>query len=117
MLTFEQHTHIGTNNINPRGGDNSPLAFLEETNIYNHLNNVWEYFANLMQFVGLLIQKIKYIMFLADHSNFMIREVATQRTTTEKWIAYEVEGSLILRGRGTPDRIEGSELQDTETPT
>ena len=47
----------------------------------------------------------------------LIRVVATQRTTTEKWIGYEEEGSLIPRGRGTPDRIEGSELRDTETST
>ena len=47
----------------------------------------------------------------------LIREVATERTTMEKWIGYEEEGSLIPRGRGTPDRIELSELRDTETPT
>ena len=47
----------------------------------------------------------------------LIREDATQRTIMEKWIGYEEEGSLILRGRGTPDRIEGSELRDSETPT
>ena len=35
----------------------------------------------------------------------------------EKWIGYEEEGFLIPRGRGTLDRIEGSELRDTETPT
>ena len=37
-------------------------------------------------------------------------------TRMEKWIDYE-EGSLIPRCRGTPDRIEGSELRDIETPT
>ena len=47
----------------------------------------------------------------------LTRDVATQRTTMEKWISYEEEGSLISRCRGTPDRIEGSELRDTETPT
>ena len=35
----------------------------------------------------------------------------------EKWIGHEEEGSVIPRCRGTPDRIEGSELRDTETPT
>ena len=47
----------------------------------------------------------------------LLREAATQRTTMEKWIGYEEEGSLIPRDRGTPDKIEGSELRDTETPT
>ena len=46
----------------------------------------------------------------------LIREVATQRTTMEKWIGYEEEGSLIPRGRGTPDGIKGSKLRDTQTP-
>ena len=45
----------------------------------------------------------------------LIRESATQRTTMEKWIGHEEEGSLILRGRETPDRIEGFELRDTNT--
>ena len=35
----------------------------------------------------------------------------------EKWIGYKEEGSLIPRGRGSLDRIEGSELCTTETPT
>ena len=47
----------------------------------------------------------------------LIREAAAQRTTIEKWIGYEEEGCLIPRGRGTLDRIEGSELRDTETST
>ena len=47
----------------------------------------------------------------------LIREVATQRTTMEKWIGYEEEGSLILRGRGSPNRLEDPELRDIETPT
>ena len=47
----------------------------------------------------------------------LIRESTTQRMTMEKWIGHEEEGSLIPRGRGPPDRLEGSELQDTETPT
>ena len=47
----------------------------------------------------------------------LIREVATQRTTMEKWIGYEEEGSLIPRCRGTPNKIEGSELRDTEITT
>ena len=47
----------------------------------------------------------------------LIREAATQRTTMKKLIGYEEEGYLIPRGRGTPERIEGSELQDIETPT
>ena len=46
----------------------------------------------------------------------LIREAGTQRMTMEKLIGYE-EDSLISRGRETPDRIEGSELQDNETPT
>ena len=47
----------------------------------------------------------------------LLREAANERMTMEKWIGYEEEGSLIPRGRGTPDRIELSELRDTETPT
>ena len=47
----------------------------------------------------------------------LIREAANQRKTMEKWIGYEEEGSLIPRGRETPDRIEGSELRDNETLT
>ena len=46
----------------------------------------------------------------------LIRDVATERTTMQKWIGYE-EGSLIPRCRGTPDRIESSGLRDIETPT
>ena len=38
------------------------------------------------------------------------REVVNQRTTMEKWIGYEEEGSLIPRGRETLDKIEGHEL-------
>ena len=45
----------------------------------------------------------------------LLREVANQRMTMEKWIGYEEEGSLIPRGRETPDRIEGHELRDNET--
>ena len=47
----------------------------------------------------------------------LLREAANQRMTMEKWIGYKEEGSLIPRGRGTPDRIEGSKLRDNETPT
>ena len=47
----------------------------------------------------------------------LIGEADTQRTKMEKWIGYEEEGVLISRGRGTLDRIEGSELRDTETPS
>ena len=47
----------------------------------------------------------------------LIRDVATQRTTMEKWIGHEEEGSVIPRCRGTPDRLEGFELRDTEAPT
>ena len=47
----------------------------------------------------------------------LLREVANQRTTIEKWICYEEEGSLIPRGREPPYRIEGHELRDNETPT
>ena len=36
----------------------------------------------------------------------LIREVATQRTTMEKWIGYEEEGFFILRVRETPDKVE-----------
>ena len=43
-------------------------------------------------------------------NTLLIKEVATQRTTMEKWIGYKEEGSLIPRGRGTSDRIEGFEL-------
>ena len=50
-------------------------------------------------------------------NSLLVREDDTQRTTMEKWIGCEEEGSLIPRGRGTPDRIEGSELRDTKTPT
>ena len=46
----------------------------------------------------------------------LIREAGTQRMTMEKWIGHEEEGSVIPRCRGTPDRLEGSELRDTETP-
>ena len=46
----------------------------------------------------------------------LLREAANQRTTMEKWIGYE-EGSLIPRGKETPNRIKGSELRDIETPT
>ena len=49
-------------------------------------------------------------------NTLLIRDASTQRTTMEKWIGFE-EGSLIPRGRGTPDMIEGSELRDIETPT
>ena len=37
-------------------------------------------------------------------------------TTMEKWTGYE-EGSLIPRGRETPDKINGSKLRDNETPS
>ena len=47
----------------------------------------------------------------------LIRDVATQRTTMEKWIGHEEEGSLIPRCRGTLDRIEGFALRDHEIPT
>ena len=50
-------------------------------------------------------------------NTLLIREVATQRMTMEKWIGYEEVGSLIPRDRGTPDGIEGYELRDTKTPT
>ena len=50
-------------------------------------------------------------------NGLMIRDATTQRTTMEKWIGHEEEGYLIPKCRGTPDRIEGSELRDTETPT
>ena len=46
-----------------------------------------------------------------------IREAPHQRTTTEKWIGYKEEGSFTATGRDTSDRIEGSELQDNETPS
>ena len=38
-------------------------------------------------------------------------------TTMEKWIGYKEEGSLIPRGRGTPDMMEGHDVRDNETPT
>ena len=47
----------------------------------------------------------------------LIRDAATQRTTMEKWIGHDEEGSVIPRCRATPDRIEGSELRDIEAPT
>ena len=47
----------------------------------------------------------------------LTRDVATQRTTMEKWISYEEEGSLISRCRGTTNMIKGSELRDTQTQT
>ena len=50
-------------------------------------------------------------------NTLLIREDATQRTIMEKWIGYEEEGSLLPRGRGPTNMIEGSELSDTETPT
>ena len=37
--------------------------------------------------------------------------------TTKKWIGYKEEGSLLQRGRDTPDKIKGSELQDNEAST
>ena len=55
-----------------------------------------------------------YILFC--HA-LLIRESATQRTTIEKWIGHEEEGSLIPRGRGPLDKLKGSELRDTKTPT
>ena len=36
----------------------------------------------------------------------LLREVANQRMTMEKWIGYREEGSLIPRGRETLDMIE-----------
>ena len=47
----------------------------------------------------------------------LLRYVANQRRTMEKWIGYKEEGSLIPRGRETTDRIKGHELRDNETPT
>ena len=47
----------------------------------------------------------------------LLRETANQRTTMEKWIGYEEEGSLIPRGRETLDMIEGFELRDNEILT
>ena len=47
----------------------------------------------------------------------LIREAANQRTTIEKLIGYEEEGSLLPRGKETLDRIARSELQVNETPT
>ena len=47
----------------------------------------------------------------------LLRESANQQTTMEKWIGYRKEGSLIPRGRGTPDRIKGQEWRDKEIPT
>ena len=44
-------------------------------------------------------------------------EGANQRTTVKKWIAYEEESFLILRGRETLDKIQGHEQQDNELPT
>ena len=38
----------------------------------------------------------------------LLWEAANRRTTIEKWIGYEEEGSLIPRGRETPDKTEGS---------
>ena len=40
----------------------------------------------------------------------LIRESATQRMTMEKWIGHEEKGSLILRSRGSLDKLEGPEL-------
>ena len=47
----------------------------------------------------------------------LLRETVNQRTTMEKWIGYEEEGSLIPRGRETLDMIEGFELRDNEILT
>ena len=47
----------------------------------------------------------------------LLGEAANQKMAMEKWIGYEEEGSLIPRGRETPDRIEGSELRDNEILT
>ena len=44
----------------------------------------------------------------------LIRETTTQRKRMEKWIGYEEEGSLVPRGRGTLDKIEGSEHRITQ---
>ena len=46
-----------------------------------------------------------------------LREASYQRTTMEKWICDEEEGALIPRGKETPNKIEGHELRDNETPT
>ena len=43
-------------------------------------------------------------------NDLLLREVANQKMTMEKWIGYEEEGSLIPRGGETLDRIEGHEL-------
>ena len=37
----------------------------------------------------------------------LLREVASPRKAMDKWIGNEEEGSLIPRGRETPDRIQG----------
>ena len=47
----------------------------------------------------------------------LLREAANQRTTMEKWIGYEEEGSLIPRGREPSYRIEGHELRDNKALT
>ena len=44
-------------------------------------------------------------------NTLLIRDDATQRMTMEKWIGHEVEGSVIPRCRGTPNRLEGSEFE------
>ena len=38
-----------------------------------------------------------------------LREASNQRMTMKKWIGYEEEGSLIPRGKETPDMIEDFE--------
>ena len=46
-----------------------------------------------------------------------IQDANHLRMTVEKWIVYEKEGSLIPRGRETPDMIQSHELRDNEIPT
>ena len=50
-------------------------------------------------------------------NTLLLGEAANQRTTMEKWIGYEEEGSLIPRGREAPDRIQSHELRDNGLST
>mgnify|MGYP006889222271 CR=1 FL=1 len=44
-------------------------------------------------------------------NTLILREVANQRMTMEKWIGYEEEGFFIPRVRETPDKVEGLKLK------
>mgnify|MGYP000329519481 FL=1 len=58
---------------------------------------------------------VRWIMRLEIVNALLLGEVASPKTTMEKSIGNE-EGSLIPRGRETPDRIQGHKLRENEAP-